>query len=130
MLLANIPSLVRVVREACVPSCTTWPTPPPFSAPVAGQQREQPPYRTPKTLITALHSLPAVFSTIPFPTPLIFSNILPTDRLLSLLFLLPLSLALLYLVALNPLSHSLSANHYMQIPWLSLSANKSRGRAI
>lgn len=78
MLLANIPSLVRVVREACVPFRTSWLTPP-LSAPITGQQREQPPHRTPKTLITALHSLPTVFYPCSFSTSLIFSNILPLE---------------------------------------------------
>lgn len=90
MPLANIPSLVRVVREACVPSCTPWLCDAvPLSALVTGQQREQPPHRTPKTLITALHSLPAVFypdcsfPTLP-PPPHIFQHS-SSSRIASLL---------------------------------------------
>ena len=41
----------------------------PLSAPVTGQQREQSSHRTPKTLITALHSLPTVFYPNLLPSP-------------------------------------------------------------
>lgn len=91
MLLANIPSLVRVVREACVPSCTSWLCDAiPLSTLVTGQQREQPPHRTPKTLITALHSLPAAvfhpdcsFPTLPSPLHSYFPTFFLPDRVPS-----------------------------------------------
>lgn len=125
MLLANTPTS-RKSRKGGVRVSLVHADAKPFSlsAPVTGQQREQSSHRTPKTLITALHSLPTVFYPNLLPNaPLIFSDILPPEPGCPPIPTPPL----------RPrpcATRSSLAHHYMQMPRLSPSANKSRGRAI